>query len=689
MKPIGNNSGIDASPACQPDGQEVTAPGSSLPHAVTSLCPDQEASADQHETRLHGELSEKTSARVRSISSVRLEDIVGVAPKSVTTPSVSNSPDVDSRFADLLRKNTGGCEHADNLIRAAASTLRSHGGFEFVGLYTPSGGLIGQPDRIEGLTDSFDSLPVSVQQAIQDVIHQPEPQHAAGRSTGAARVDISGTQLSLLGFVPGYGSNGLPVSQRCAIEMTGAVIAEWHLKKDIQQTEADVRHIAAIVELTGRVSGSAGTEVAAKCIAEDLSNYLEAADVFVGLCPTEGASCRLTAISGTEVDPLNGTTQLAEAVLMESIARGMVSVWPAQEAADRHALLAHQQFAKEHGYGSVVACPLRFEADKVAGAILVTFQKEAADGTAETNAATFLRAAERPLASALESLQRSSHGILSQLTAGVRAALRDRRLKVAALVVAALSGVMMLPVDYRVGCESELQPVSRRFVAAPFDAPLDECLVEPGDVVEADQPVARLDGRELRWELAGVHADLSKATKERNSFLSEQKSAQAAIARHEIERLSNQVALLSDRMRNLEIRSPVDGIIVTGDLKETEGVPLETGQTLFEIAPLDRMVIEAAIPEEDIRHVRKGMEVRLILDSMPSELITATISKVHPRAELRDNENVFIAEAEISNSERLLRPGMRGAAKISTGRRALGWTLFHKPTARVTGWLGW
>jgi hypothetical protein len=32
---------------------------------------------------------------------------------------------------------------------------------------------------------------------------------------------------------------------------------------------------------------------------------------------------------------------------------------------------------------------------------------------------------------------------------------------------------------------------------------------------------------------------------------------------------------------------------------------------------------------------------------------------------------------------------MKGTAKVSTGARAIGWNLFHKPVAHITGWLGW
>ena len=81
--------------------------------------------------------------------------------------------------------------------------------------------------------------------------------------------------------------------------------------------------------------------------------------------------------------------------------------------------------------------------------------------------------------------------------------------------------------------------------------------------------------------------------------------------------------------------------------------------------------------------------IEMTLEAMPSEVIAAEIHRVHPKAELRDNENVFVAEAIVETNAKWLRPGMRGESGVSTGRRSLGWNLFHKPVAHVRGWVGW
>ena len=116
---------------------------------------------------------------------------------------------------------------------------------------------------------------------------------------------------------------------------------------------------------------------------------------------------------------------------------------------------------------------------------------------------------------------------------------------------------------------------------------------------------------------------------------------------------------------------------------------LAVGERLFEIAPLERMVVEVAVPEADVPWVKEGQTVEIVLDAWPETTWTGQLSRVHPRAEIRDEEHVFIAEVLLENPEALLRPGMRGRAKIEGPAKPLGWNLFHKPWYELRYWLGW
>ena len=242
---------------------------------------------------------------------------------------------------------------------------------------------------------------------------------------------------------------------------------------------------------------------------------------------------------------------------------------------------------------------------------------------------------------------------------------------------------------HRVKCECQLEPVTRRFVAAPFDGPLKETFVKPGDLVTQGQLLARMDGREVRWELAGVQADLYRAATQRAGHVASHKAGEAEVSRHEVDRLQFREQLLKARDQDLEIRSPVDGMVVSGDLKDVEGMPLKTGEMLFEVAPLDAMVVELAVPEDDLPYIRPGLPVDITFDAFPLRGDQSKIDRVHPRAEIRGEENVFIAEVKLDNPSQVLRPGMRGYARIAAGRATLGWILFAGPwRRRWNGWVG-
>ena len=247
----------------------------------------------------------------------------------------------------------------------------------------------------------------------------------------------------------------------------------------------------------------------------------------------------------------------------------------------------------------------------------------------------------------------------------------------------------MLPIKYKVPAELELQPIEQRFVAAPFNGALQSAHVRPGDTVKTGDLLANIDPRELEFELAGIRAELNRAVQERKGKLADHDSAGSQIAALETERLRLKSELLQFRRGNLAIRSPVDGVVVTGDLKRSEGMPLNRGETLFEIAPLGKMVVELAIEEDDFAHVRPGMSASFYVHALPGRKWRGTIERIHQRAELRRETNVFVAEIEITDPENILRPGMNGHATIVSDRHTLAWNLFHKPYYALRRAVGW
>ena len=261
----------------------------------------------------------------------------------------------------------------------------------------------------------------------------------------------------------------------------------------------------------------------------------------------------------------------------------------------------------------------------------------------------------------------------------------DRRL--AWILAAAATVNALMPRPYQVRCDCEVEPDVRRHVAAPFDGVLQQSLCQPGDVVAAGQVLGKLDAKELNWEIAGIRADRDRATKSRDVNLSAGKTASAQIDRLEAQRLDERRKLLEHRLENLDVKSPIAGVVVSGDLDRVEGAPVKIGQSLYEVAPLDRMVVDVLVPETEIERVAVGQKLSISLDSHLGTTLVGSVSRIYPRAEVRDEANVFVIETVLDNADGKLRPGMKGRAAVSTAHRPLAWIALHRACETAYRWL--
>jgi biotin carboxyl carrier protein len=257
------------------------------------------------------------------------------------------------------------------------------------------------------------------------------------------------------------------------------------------------------------------------------------------------------------------------------------------------------------------------------------------------------------------------------------------------VVLAGLMAVLLLPWPHVVKCQVQCEPLERRFVVAPFEATLLKTHVEVGQLVEAGQVLAELDGSNLRSQIASLQAKLSQANQRRDAALANRDASKSEFERLETNHLQEEIELLQNRERCLQIRAPISGVVVSGDLRKAVGATLTVGQSLFEIGPLDELIAEIAIPEDEIAYVKSELNARVSLDAVPGHWHTSKIERIHPRNEIREFNSVFIAEALIANQEKTVRPGMNGVARIQAGWQPLGWIVFRKPWNALRQTIGW
>ncbi|MBM4089772.1 MAG: efflux RND transporter periplasmic adaptor subunit [Planctomycetes bacterium] len=422
---------------------------------------------------------------------------------------------------------------------------------------------------------------------------------------------------------------------------------------------------------------------ASRLLANRLRQFLGCRQVAVGLRNGRSAGCKIRGLSGVvRFDAHSNFVRAVQDAVEETVVRESETAWPPRAGEDKTGAMAHERLVSLVGAECVASVPLRDQQDRIIGVLL--FVDEPADG-----AFSLVSRHAAALASCLTAAERNHAGLLARWWRRCRETCLTWRGRGMVLAAACLLFLLALPMPYRIECSCEVQPVTRRFVAAPYDGTLEKTLVSPGDVVREGDVLARMDEREIRWELAGLNADRARAEKERDAAMAGHRTSDTQLAELEMERLTLQIQLLEQRMKNLAIKSPIDGVVVAGDLEKAEGAPLTIGQTLFEVAPLGRMVVEVAVPECEIARVGRESPVKISLDALPDEYLEGSVQRIHPRAELREQASVFLAELEVENAGNRLRPGMNGWATVTSGRRSLAWILFHKPWSSLKQMLAW
>ncbi|SER78835.1 Multidrug efflux pump subunit AcrA (membrane-fusion protein) [Azotobacter beijerinckii] len=280
------------------------------------------------------------------------------------------------------------------------------------------------------------------------------------------------------------------------------------------------------------------------------------------------------------------------------------------------------------------------------------------------------RAAER---GALHRLGEDIRGVLERIFGP-----RHLTWKVATAAVLMLTvSLVLVPIEYRVSAKTVIEGEVQRVVAAPFEGFIGAAYVRAGDTVKATQPLAQLDDRELRIEEARWSSERDQYESRLREAMANRDLTAMQVIGAQLRQASAQLALVSERIARARLIAPFDGIVVSGDLSQQIGAPVEVGKKLFEIAPLQSYRIILQVDEREIRHVQMGQRGRLVMTGIAGEPMDFKVAKVTPVATAQEGKNFFQIEAVLAQASPRLRPGMEGIGKIEVGSRSLWWVLTH------------
>jgi len=359
-----------------------------------------------------------------------------------------------------------------------------------------------------------------------------------------------------------------------------------------------------------------------------------------------GDKLRLLAVSGlSKVDSRRASAQLILNAMRE-VKQGSTDSCRTTSfitSTQTTKLTAHQQLVQSTRQGSVHG--LSYHQPEGRGGVVLLIEQEKAAKMLDINALQDELEPSLALLGVMHRAKRSVPRRLRDETQSLIASIRENRFLDKHLLVFVCSilaiTAMLLPVPHRVTARASIEASDRQVLVAPQEGYVLSSHARAGDTVQEGELLATLDGRDLQ--------------------------------------------LVEDKWQG-ELRAPFDGVLLSGDLSQALGSPVEEGQVLFEIGSKDAYRLQMNIDEHDIAYIQQGQAAKIRMTALPGVTWDATLENVMPVAVAEQGESTFRVPASIIGKADTLRPGMAGVGKISVGSRSLIWVMTHAVTDRVRIW---
>jgi multidrug efflux pump subunit AcrA (membrane-fusion protein) len=254
---------------------------------------------------------------------------------------------------------------------------------------------------------------------------------------------------------------------------------------------------------------------------------------------------------------------------------------------------------------------------------------------------------------------------------------------------------------YKVKAPFRFVSQQKRVVSVPFDgARLREVLVRPGDDVKQDQVLLRFDTFELTKKLIEARSEENRARIEYNRMIGskgqngQDQTSEAMEALAKAEGALARAEQIQFQIDQAEVKAPIAGKIMTGDLRDKVGATMKLGDELFQLAEVGKLRVEVTLNERDVQRIHEASEGvpasigTISTSSRPDLSHPIVVERIVPAEQPSEGQNVFTVYAEIDQSKvdkeiaKQWLPGMAGQAALEEQPR----TLLYQWTHRLVDW---
>lgn len=264
-----------------------------------------------------------------------------------------------------------------------------------------------------------------------------------------------------------------------------------------------------------------------------------------------------------------------------------------------------------------------------------------------------------------------------------------------AIPLVLLCTLMFLPVQEKITADFMLKSPEITAAYAKYDGFVTQCLKQDGEQVRKGEVIVRFDTAQLQYRLANAKLALKEAEADlnlaqQNAFTDEKNLGKVKLLQARCNILAVSVKEAEWYLKNSEIKSPADGILVLADERAERliGKSVRIGEKLFEVYGGYGIVAEIMVSEQDSSILLGPFDPELFLHTAPEKGLHGKILSVSQYPVLNEKKSYsYPVRIRLEDNEReKLRFGMRGVARLSGKDVSLGYYLFKKLILYFRNW---
>lgn len=239
----------------------------------------------------------------------------------------------------------------------------------------------------------------------------------------------------------------------------------------------------------------------------------------------------------------------------------------------------------------------------------------------------------------------------------------------------------------------QIQPRQKFQVKSKISGIVRRTLVEVGDTVKAGDPLFEiapdptpLEVTEVDRRVESAQASFRRAEGDYNRALELAKGgvlpksdvearkesfelARVALMKAQQDRELTRRGRLTASGQESIIRAPAAGTVLTRSVNEGDPiVPLtsyQPGTEMATVADMSDLVFKGTVDEIDVGKLSVGMEARIKVGALPTDVVTGKVQRIAPQAQQKEGATLFDVEIELDPSQKVtLRAGYSANADV-------------------------